>query len=50
MARIWDWLGILFVVGVIYILVRPGSKAVDAVSAIGSAVVAMAKTATDIGN
>lgn len=50
MSRISDWFGLLFVVAIIYILVRPSSKAAEAVDAVGGMVVALVRRATDIAN
>jgi hypothetical protein len=46
--RIGDWLGLLFVVTIIYILVRPSSKAAEMVDAAGRLLVALVRSATDI--
>lgn len=43
-----DWLGLLFIVAVIYVLVRPRSKAADMVDALGQMLVAMVRSATDL--
>lgn len=47
-ATLGDWLALLFLVTIIYVLVRPGSKAAELVDAVGSMMVAMIKRATDI--
>lgn len=49
-ALIGDWLGLLMVVALIYILVRPSSKAAEFVDALGDMLVAMVRRATDIAN
>jgi hypothetical protein len=46
--RLADWLGLLFVVTVIYVLVRPQSKAAEAVDAVGDMLVALVRRATDL--
>jgi Na+/H+ antiporter NhaD/arsenite permease-like protein len=43
-----DWAAALFVVTLVYLLVRPQSKAADAVSAFASAMAAIVKTAVDL--
>lgn len=43
-----DFFAVLFVVGIVYVLVRPDSKAVDFVAAIGKFGRALVSTATDI--
>lgn len=48
MSDIGDWLGLLFVVAIIYVLVRPQSKAGQAVEAFGRMLVAMVSKATDL--
>lgn len=42
-----DWLGLLFVVTIVYVLVRPSSKAGEFVDAVGSLLVAITRRATD---
>lgn len=43
-----DWLGLLFIVAIIYVLVRPRSKAAELVDAFGRMLVAMVRSATDL--
>jgi hypothetical protein len=43
-----DLLAAVFLLALIYVLVRPRSASVQAVDAIGKAVVAIVRTATDI--
>lgn len=45
---IGDWIGLLFVVVVIYMLVRPRSPAAELVDSISAMVVAIVRRATDI--
>lgn len=47
-ARIWDWLALLTVVAIVFVLVRPRSKAAETVDAIGNAMVAMVRTAVSL--
>ena len=47
-AAVGDWLGLLAVVAIIFLLVRPGSKAAETVDAIGTLLVALVRSATDI--
>lgn len=46
--QISDWLGLLFVVAIVYVLVRPSSKAASFVDAVGNMVVGMVRRATDL--
>jgi hypothetical protein len=43
-----DWIGLLFVVAIIYVLVRPSSKAAELVESLGNMLVALVRRATDI--
>lgn len=43
-----DWFGLLFVVAVVYVLVRPSSKAAELVDAVGSLMLALTRRATDL--
>lgn len=45
---ITDWIGLLFIVAIVYVLVRPSSKAANFVSAVGNMVIAMVRRATDL--
>lgn len=47
-ARITDWLGLLLLVAVVYVLVRPGSKAAQLVDAVAQMLVAIVKRAVDV--
>lgn len=47
-SNIADWLGILLVVAIIYVLVRPQSKAAELVEAIGGMLVKVVSAATDL--
>ncbi len=49
-ARAGDVLTLVFVVAVIYMLVRPNSPAVATVDAISRAFVALVRRATDLAN
>lgn len=46
MSGITDWLGVLFIVAVVYVLVRPRSAAGQLVEAVGAALAAMVRAAT----
>lgn len=48
-ARAADWLGLLFVATIVYVLVRPQSRAAELVGAIGNMVAAIVASATDLG-
>jgi hypothetical protein len=43
-----DWLGLLLLVAIVYVVVRPSSKAANFVSAVGNMVIAMVRRATDL--
>lgn len=43
-----DWIGLLFVVGIVYLIVRPNSKAAETIGAVGGMLVAIVRQATDI--
>lgn len=45
--RLGEWVAILFVVTIFYVIVRPNSKAVDLVQAVGQFLRALVSTATD---
>lgn len=47
--RIGDWIGLLFVVTIVYVLVRPDSKAAELITAIGEFMAAIVRRATDVG-
>jgi hypothetical protein len=47
-ARIFDILALLFVVLIIYILVRPRSKAADLVQAVGDFLISIVRAATNL--
>jgi hypothetical protein len=47
-GRVADWFVALFVVSLIYVLVRPQSKGVELVDAVSRATTALVKTATDL--
>lgn len=47
---IGDWLGLVFIVALIFLLVRPGSKATETITAVGGMLVAIVRSATDIAN
>lgn len=49
-GRAWDWVAILFVIAVVYVLVRPRSNAAQFVAALGQFGRALIKTATDTAN
>lgn len=46
MSTVGDWFALLFVVTIIYVLVRPKSKAAELVEAFGAMTTEMVKTAT----
>jgi hypothetical protein len=48
MADLTDWIGLLFIVAVVYILVRPSSKAAEMVDAAGRLLVALVRSATGL--
>ena len=48
MSSFGDWIGILFVVAIVYVLVRPSSKAAQTVAAIGDMLVSMVRRAVDL--
>lgn len=48
MADLADWIGLLFIVAVVYILVRPSSKAAEMVDAAGRLLVALVRNATGL--
>lgn len=48
--RVADWIGLLFVVAIIYVLVRPSSKAGELVEAVGTMLRSIVSAATDIAN
>lgn len=47
-ATLGDWLALLFLVTIIYVLVRPRSKAAELVDGIAQMLIAMVRRATDI--
>ena len=49
-AELGDWLALLFLVTIIFVLVRPRSKAAELVEAVGSMMVNMVRRATDIAS
>lgn len=48
MDGLGGWLGLLFVVAVVYVLVRPRSKAAELVTAFGGMLIAIVRRATDL--
>lgn len=42
-----DWLGLAFGVAVVYVVVRPGSKAGETIDAFAKMMTSMVRTATD---
>jgi hypothetical protein len=48
MRNMGDWFALLFVVAMVYVLVRPRSKAAELVDGFGKFVVAMVSKATDL--
>lgn len=50
MERAADWLGLAFVVAIIYVIVRPGSKVGSAVESLGQLIIAMVRRATDLAS
>lgn len=49
-VRVGDWFAILFVVTVVYVLVRPKSNAATFIAAVGGFLRALVKSATDTAN
>lgn len=47
-AALSDWLALLFVVALFYLLLRPSSKAAELVDAVGKMLVTLVRRATDI--
>lgn len=47
---IGDWIGLAFIVGIIYLLVRPSSKAAETVDAVGKMLVAIVREAADLAS
>lgn len=47
-ASVGAWFGLLLIVAIIYVLVRPSSKAADFVNSVGRMVVSMVRRATDL--
>lgn len=43
-----DWIGLLAIVAIIYLLVRPSSKAAETVDAVGNMLVSIVRQATDL--
>lgn len=48
MGRAVDWLMLLFVVAIVYMLVRPQSKAAELVDSLGNMLVSIVRRATDV--
>ena len=48
MSVLGDWLGLLAIVAIIFLLVRPRSKAAETIDAVGGMLVALVRSATDI--
>lgn len=48
MNRVFDWFALLFVVLMVYILVRPRSKAADLVQAFFDMTISLVRSATDL--
>lgn len=44
-ANLADWLGLAFVVGIVYILVRPRSRAAQFVDAVSDLLIALVRSA-----
>lgn len=47
-ARVGDWLGLLFVVAIVYVLFRPQSRVAELITAIGEFMAAIVRRATDV--
>jgi len=45
--RIWEWAGLILAVAIVYVLVRPGSRAGELIEGFTGALVAMVRAATD---
>lgn len=50
MYRWADWFGLVFVVAIIYVIVRPRSKVGGAIEALGSLMISMVRRATDLAD
>lgn len=48
--RAGEWFGLLFLVAVLYVLVRPRSGAAQMVAALGKLLAAIVRRATDMSN
>lgn len=48
--KIGQWFGLLFLLAVVYVLVRPRSGAAQLVAGAGAAAVAIVRRATDMSN
>lgn len=48
LGNVWDWLALLMLVTIVYVLVRPSSKAAETVEAIGNMVVSMVRRAVEL--
>lgn len=48
--NIGDWLGLLLVVAIIYVLVRPQSQVAELVDAIGGMLIKVVANATDLAS
>lgn len=48
MRSVADWIALAFVVAMVYVLVRPGSKAAETVGAFTDMIVSMVRRATDL--
>lgn len=46
--RVWDWIGLLFGVAIVYVLVRPGSQAGKTVEGMGNLIAALVRRAVDL--
>src|SRR4029077_10974665 len=48
--RIFDWLSLVFVAAIVYVLVRPRSKAAELVDGVGNMLVSLVRQATDLAS
>lgn len=47
-SNAWDWLALLLMVTFVYVLVRPQSKAAEAVEAVGRMMVSLVRSAVGL--
>jgi hypothetical protein len=49
-TSLWDVLALVFILAVIYVLVRPKSKAGELVDGVGNMLIALVRQATDLAS